>query len=53
MNTPHIPVLDIARLDDPATLCALDRNWAEFRARRAAGDYADLGEEVQLAHYAL
>lgn len=28
-------------------------NWAEFRARRAAGDYADLGEEVQLAHYAL
>jgi hypothetical protein len=28
-------------------------NWGEFRARRAAGDYADLGEEVQLAHYAL
>jgi len=28
-------------------------HWAEFRARRAAGDYADLGEEVQLAHYAL
>jgi isopenicillin N synthase-like dioxygenase len=28
-------------------------NWAEFRARRAAGDYADLGEEVQLTHYAL
>lgn len=28
-------------------------NWAEFRARRAAGDYADLGEEVQLDHYVL
>jgi isopenicillin N synthase-like dioxygenase len=28
-------------------------NWGEFRARRAAGDYANLGEEVQLAHYAL
>jgi isopenicillin N synthase-like dioxygenase len=25
--------------------------WGEFRARRAAGDYADLGEEVQIAHY--
>lgn len=28
-------------------------NWREFRERRAAGDYADLGEEVQLTHYAL
>lgn len=26
-------------------------NWGEFRARRAAGDYADFGEEVQLTHY--
>jgi isopenicillin N synthase-like dioxygenase len=25
--------------------------WEEFRSRRAAGDYADLGEEVQIAHY--
>lgn len=25
--------------------------WREFRALRAAGDYADLGEEVQIAHY--
>jgi isopenicillin N synthase-like dioxygenase len=25
--------------------------WREFRSLRAAGDYADLGEEVQIAHY--
>jgi isopenicillin N synthase-like dioxygenase len=27
-------------------------NWGEFRARRAAGDYADLGAEVQVTDYA-
>ncbi len=27
-------------------------NWGEFRAGRAAGDYADQGEEVQISHYA-
>ena len=26
-------------------------HWGEFRAGRAAGDYADVGEEVQIAHY--
>jgi isopenicillin N synthase-like dioxygenase len=26
-------------------------NWGEFRARRAAGDYADYGEEVQITQY--
>jgi isopenicillin N synthase-like dioxygenase len=25
--------------------------WREFRSLRAAGDYADLGEEVQIHHY--
>jgi isopenicillin N synthase-like dioxygenase len=25
--------------------------WGEFRTLRAAGDYANLGEEVQLSHY--
>jgi isopenicillin N synthase-like dioxygenase len=25
--------------------------WGEFRAARAAGDYADLGEEIQIGHY--
>jgi isopenicillin N synthase-like dioxygenase len=28
-------------------------SWAEFRGRRAAGDYADLGPEVQLDAYRL
>ena len=26
-------------------------NWGEFRLKRFAGDYADVGEEVQIAHY--
>jgi len=25
--------------------------WSEFRARRAAGDFADLGSEVQIADW--
>jgi hypothetical protein len=25
--------------------------WEEFRRRRGAGDYEDLGEEVQISHY--
>jgi isopenicillin N synthase-like dioxygenase len=28
-------------------------NWGEFRSLRAAGDYADYGEEVQIGHYRL
>ncbi len=26
-------------------------NWGEFRSGRAAGDYADLGEEIQITHF--
>ncbi|MFL2545960.1 MAG: 2OG-Fe(II) oxygenase family protein, partial [Candidatus Rariloculaceae bacterium] len=26
-------------------------NWGEFRARRAAGNYADYGEEIQISHF--
>src|SRR5262245_52852934 len=26
-------------------------NWAEFRAGRAAGDYADLGDEIQISDF--
>ena len=26
-------------------------NWGEFRNGRAAGDYADVGEEIQISHY--
>ena len=28
-------------------------NWGEFRAGRAAGDYADLGSEIQISDFAL
>ena len=28
-------------------------NWQEFRAGRAAGDYANIGEEIQISHYRL
>ncbi len=28
-------------------------NWGEFRAKRSAGDYADLGTEVQITDYLL
>lgn len=26
-------------------------SWREFRDQRAAGDYADIGEEIQITHY--
>ncbi len=26
-------------------------NWGEFRAGRAAGDYADYGEEIQISQF--
>jgi len=28
-------------------------NWQDFRMKRFAGDYADVGEEVQIDHYRL
>lgn len=28
-------------------------NWGEFRSKRFAGDFADIGEEVQIANYRL
>ena len=28
-------------------------NWGEFRSGRAAGDYADVGEEIQISHFRL
>ena len=26
-------------------------NWGEFRRQRVAGDYADVGDEIQISHY--
>lgn len=43
----------------PTTVTALEParyrriHWREFRSLRAAGDYADIGEEVQISHYRL
>ena len=28
-------------------------NWGEYRAARSAGDYADIGEEIQISHFRL
>jgi hypothetical protein len=28
-------------------------SWREFRARRAAGDYADAGEYAEISQYAI
>jgi len=46
--TEYAPLPGACR-DRPARYRAI--NWGEFRARRAAGDYADLGDEVQISDY--
>ena len=28
-------------------------NWGEYRAARSAGDYADIGQEIQISHFRL
>lgn len=43
------PLAALTDEERPAAYEAI--RWGEFRRRRAAGDYADLGEEVQLGHY--
>lgn len=40
---------DCVPLSTPARYEAV--NWGHFRAQRAAGDYADVGEEIQIAHF--
>jgi isopenicillin N synthase-like dioxygenase len=44
---PLPPTIDAGQ---PARYRAI--NWGEFRALRAAGDYTDHGEEIQISHYA-
>lgn len=43
------PLPSTITADHPAHYRAI--NWGEFRAQRAAGDYADYGDEVQISHY--
>jgi len=42
-NTNCVPLLDEPRYNAV--------NWGEFRAARAAGDYANLGEEIQISDF--
>ena len=45
------PLSGVARTNEPPHYRPI--NWGEFRAKRSAGDYADVGEEVQISHYAV
>ena len=40
---------DFAPLLGPPRYRAI--NWGEYRAARSAGDYADIGEEIQISHF--
>jgi isopenicillin N synthase-like dioxygenase len=51
------PAYELCYAPLPSICTALDPphyrpiNWGEFRAGRSAGDYADHGEEIQIAHF--
>jgi isopenicillin N synthase-like dioxygenase len=47
--TTYEPLPSTVTPDRPAAYRRI--SWREFRALRAAGDYADIGEEVQIHHY--
>jgi len=49
--TDYAPLSSVVDSRNPARYRPI--NWGEFRALRAAGDYADHGAEVQIEHYAL
>ena len=48
-ETTYEPLPTTVAPDRPARYRPIQ--WREFRTLRAAGDYADLGEEIQIAHY--
>ena len=48
-ETTYEPLPATVTSDRPAAYRRI--NWREFRSLRAAGDYADVGEEVQIHHY--
>jgi isopenicillin N synthase-like dioxygenase len=49
--TTYAPLAPLLDATHPARYRPI--NWGEFRAGRAAGDYADVGEEIQIGHYAI
>ena len=48
-STSYAPLPSTVDAQSPAHYRAI--NWGEFRAHRAAGDYADAGEYHQISHY--
>ena len=48
-ETTYEPLPSTVTLERPAAYRPI--NWRVFRSLRAAGDYADLGEEVQIHQY--
>jgi isopenicillin N synthase-like dioxygenase len=50
-GTDYAPLPSTVDAEHPARYRPI--NWGEFRTRRAAGDYADNGREVQIADYLL
>ena len=50
-ETTYEPLPTTVTRDQPARYRSI--HWREFRTLRAAGDYADVGEEVQISHYRL
>lgn len=48
-DTHYAPLPTTCGGDAPARYRPI--RWGEFRALRAAGDYADCGEEIQIDHY--
>jgi len=50
-ETDYVPLSAVCGDDAPPRYGRI--NWGEFRARRAAGDYADYGQEVQISDYLL
>ncbi len=48
-ETDYAPLPSVCDESRPARYGPI--NWGEFRAGRAAGDYADYGEEIQISHF--
>lgn len=48
-DTDYAPVPGTVSHSDPRRYRPI--NWGEFRAGRAAGDYADYGEEIQISQF--
>jgi isopenicillin N synthase-like dioxygenase len=48
-SAEYAPLPSMVDADHPPIYRSI--SWGEFRARRAAGDYADRGEYTQISHY--